>query len=439
MTSQIRSKRNSKRATLTPWASPSMYCFLLLVLLLASHNYHSCHALIPHASASNNNVRPSASSSSIHHLHAPNIRFDSHHADSNRFRRARQKMTELREAPRPSDNIPRGGGGEINNNNSNSSNKNDTILQSSIQSIKKGYQQRISADPSFLSKSILEIILAASTQYMAEVTRRGWSNMKMEMDFVFAGVVTAVCGKYYSMWRVAKTVNVDVDLDLDLDVYVDAGATATNNNSNTKSNNNNSNNNNNNNSDHNWRNQIPTNAFQPTLLDGITPPTFPSRILAFFLPMPQLFRAGVISSTIGYGFTSFLTSLRTIFMNWGLLPFYEIKTRPVSVPLAAVYTGVFMAVVSNIRYQVLQGVVEPYFIDGVFDRLENMTEKMANATGRIKGLSWVSRLLHGLIRIKFWRQWKGLMIVLVRWGNGLLGSWIAIGGMKACGLQKMKE
>ena len=65
-----------------------------------------------------------------------------------------------------------------------------------LQSIKNGFAHRIEADPSFVSKSLLEIMLAAITQYMAEVSRRGKDRIMPEFDFVLAGVLTAVCGMY---------------------------------------------------------------------------------------------------------------------------------------------------------------------------------------------------------------------------------------------------
>ena len=256
-----------------------------------------------------------------------------------------------------------------------------------LQSIKEGYKQRVSADPQFLSKSILEIILAASTQYMAEVSRRGKDRILLEIDFVFAGVLTAVCGKYYSMWRVART----IDANADVTAYT--------------------NNNEKEGSTNSWRDRVPTNSFQPTLLDGHTTPSIQSRVLAFILPMPQLFRAGVIASTLGYGLTSLLVKLRTL-----LIPTYVVATKPVSVPLAAIYTGFFMAFISNIRYQLLQGIVEPCLIDGVFSIGNEKTS--------------MGRILQHLKRV---------VVVLVRWGNGLLGSWIAIGGMRFFGLQQLKE
>lgn len=266
--------------------------------------------------------------------------------------------------------------------------------QSIVNSIKLGFSQRVAADPNFLSKSILEVILAATTQYMAELSQRGWSRIIPEIDFVFAGILTAIIGKYFSMWRVAKTIDTLKDNN-PVDKQCDGNQKKSN-----------------------WRDKVPTNAFQRTLLDGHTHPTMSSRFLAFLVPMPQLFRAGVLASTVGYGLTSALISLRTMF-----LPSYVAQTSPVSVPLAALYTGVFMAFVSNIRYQLLQGVVEPYLIDLPFDKLAKLGES-DGITGSIA-------------RWRMWKSIKASLIVGVRWGNGLLGSWIAIAGMKALRLQKL--
>ena len=60
-----------------------------------------------------------------------------------------------------------------------------------------------------------------------------------------------------------------------------------------------------------WRDGVPTNAFQPTLLDGRTPPSASSR-LALVLPMPSLFRAGGLSSAFGYGLASILARVREV-------------------------------------------------------------------------------------------------------------------------------
>ena len=252
-------------------------------------------------------------------------------------------------------------------------------VSSMSKSISYGYRARVAADPNFLIKSFLEVALAAGTQMMAEVSRRGAKGCVTEIDFVVAGVLTAIAGKYYSSWRVAPTVTPEGDDGL-------AGTTAAQRGS--KQN------------DIGFWSKVPTNAFQPYHLDGKTRPTVAERFGALLAPIPTLFRAGVIASAIGYGMTSLLISLRTL-----LVPDYISPTRPVNIVHACVYTGAFMSFVSNIRYQLLQGIIEPHIVDRLFRR---------------------------------WPPLQAAATFGVRFANGLLGSMIAIAGMKYFGLQRLK-
>jgi hypothetical protein len=65
------------------------------------------------------------------------------------------------------------------------------------QQIHTGYQRRVAADPTFLSKSVTEVVVAAGSQFTAEWNRRGIDRLLPELDFVVPAILTAVIGKYY--------------------------------------------------------------------------------------------------------------------------------------------------------------------------------------------------------------------------------------------------
>jgi hypothetical protein len=229
-----------------------------------------------------------------------------------------------------------------------------------------GYERRMAADPSFAKKSVMEVLLAATTQLSAE-TQRG-PQLVPEIDFVIAGILTAVVGKYFSMWRVAKTQEGDNVKSSQREPSIFGFA-------------------------------VPTNAFQETMLDGITRPTARQRAGSLIAPMPSLFRAGILASTVGYGLTALAIHLRSL-----LMPSFVAATKQVNILHAALYTGAFLAIVSNLRYQLLQGLIEP-FLEKVFSKVPVL---------------------------------QNAAIFVMRVGNGWLGSVLAIAGMKWLGLQKLK-
>jgi len=234
--------------------------------------------------------------------------------------------------------------------------------------IQIGYERRVAADPSFGKKSVAEVLLAAATQLTAEWNRRGADRLFPEIDFVLAGVLTAVYGKYSSMWKVAKT-----QLGQSTEMEMEEPRLG--------------------------KMKVPTNAFQSFMLDGVTRPRAIQRLGSLVTPMLPLFRAGVIASALGYGVVGVMINLRTL-----LIPSYVAATQNINIIYACLYTGAFMAIVSNLRYQILQGVVEPV-IDSVFHKLP-------------------------LVR--------AALILVVRIANGLLGSILAISGMRMLGLQRLK-
>ena len=254
--------------------------------------------------------------------------------------------------------------------------------------IKEQFALRLAADPNFVSKSVTEVILAAITQFVAECSRRGRTNMITEIDFVIAGIFTAIAGKYYSMWKVAPTSTSTSASRSSNSSASSKGHCNDHSSSSTVSSSSSS-------SSSLSNVKIPTNAFQTD-----EPYSLMQRSMAFILPIPDLFRAGFIASAIGYGLTQILISLRSL-----LVPSYEAATASVNIIHACLYTGGFMAIVSNIRYQLLQGIIEPMVVEKIF-----------------RNFPFV----------------KAAAIFAVRLANGLLGSSLAIAGMKMFGLQKLK-
>lgn len=99
------------------------------------------------------------------------------------------------------------------------------------------------------------------------------------------------------------------------------------------------------------------------------------RLISPFLKVPTLFAMGMVASLLGYGTTSLLTTLRTHLVaqqppppappapkkGWfgakaAAVPVEEPEKIPVFKTSLAV--GVFLAVSTNIRYQLISGVVE---------------------------------------------------------------------------------
>jgi hypothetical protein len=240
-----------------------------------------------------------------------------------------------------------------------------------VKDIQIGYRRRVAADPNFPVKSGIEVFLALSTQFAAEWETRGRHQLIPQIDFVVPALLTAVTGKYMSMWMTAPT-RIDTIISGAVVAQKDPKLESI---------------------------AVPTNAFQKYMLDGITPPTLSQRLGSFIVPMWPLFRLGCISSFLAYGFTSILIELRKV-----VLPNYIPITQNINVVHATLFTGCFMAVVSNIRYQILQGIIEP-----MIDRA-------------LKSLPILRTMIISVVRIL----------------NGLLGSILSVSGMQLLGLQRLK-
>jgi len=324
--------------------------------------------------------------------------------------------------------------------------------------IAEGYGRRVAADPRFVSKSLIEVMLAAATQLLAEYQKRGGTvrGLIRESDFVVAGVLTAVVGKYYSMWKVAKTsapssrasyTDADTATIIDNEPAISTTVAADDVSATIITDDNNSHLSTSGNTTaasgiyDNIRNKnqdpillwtglsVPTNAFQSTMGDGHTVPTFKQRLGSFVQPVPSLFRAGVLAGAVGYGCTYVGILLRSY-----LVPGYQTATQNMNVVAACLYTGAFMAVFSNIRYHILQGVVEPA-VERSFDRFINVAQQHRSGSEDNDGAK--SKDDENLVR-RLAIVSRDAAIFALRFLNGVLGSWLAISGMRLLGLQRLK-
>ena len=168
---------------------------------------------------------------------------------------------------------------------------------------------RTTIEPRFIQRFIGEMILATTLQGIAEYQRRGTAFLK-EIDYVVAGVLTAILGKGIAAFRSAPSLG--------------AGTL--------------------------------TNAFQ---YGDYTPL---ERLLSFIItPAPKLFISGAFAGGLGYSLSRILTLLRTEVFKVGAAAAPVVPIMP-----AAIYTGCFLVFVSGPSYQILSGLLEQRIVDRVF-------------------------------------------------------------------------
>ncbi|KAJ6755140.1 PROTEIN RETICULATA-RELATED 2 CHLOROPLASTIC-RELATED [Salix purpurea] len=218
-----------------------------------------------------------------------------------------------------------GGGGNDDGDDAGSRNKNEAILAlaevgRSLESLPKGFgcgnRGREGARVDFA----IECGVGIFTKTAAELERRREKFTK-ELDFVFADVVMAIIADFMLVWLPAPTVSLRPPL------AVSAGQVAK------------------------FFYSCPDNAFQVALAG--TSYSFAQRIGAIMRNGSKLFAVGTGASLIGVGITNALIKARK-----ALDKSFAGEAEDVPVLSTSVAYGVYMAVSSNLRYQVLAGVIE---------------------------------------------------------------------------------
>ncbi|XAR62373.1 hypothetical protein NMG60_11017105 [Bertholletia excelsa] len=230
-----------------------------------------------------------------------------------------------------------------------------------------GFKERLLADDLFLAKVFIECGVGMFTKTAAEYERRR-ENFFKELEIVFADVVMAIIADFMLVYLPAPTVS------LRPPISVNAGAFAK------------------------FFYSCPENAFQVAL--GGTSYSFLQRIGAIVRNGVKLFAVGTTSSLVGTVVTNALINTRKAVDKSS----DEVENVPVLA--TSVAYGVYMAVSSNLRYQILAGVIE----QRIFEPLLHQHKLILSA-----------------------------VCFAVRTGNTFLGSLLWVDYARWIGLQKAQE
>ncbi|ESR52192.1 hypothetical protein KPL70_013373 [Citrus sinensis] len=188
-----------------------------------------------------------------------------------------------------------------------------------------GFRERLLADDLFLAKVAMECGVGVFTKTAAELERRR-ENFSKELDFVFADVVMAIIADFMLVWLPAPTISLRPPLAMS------TGPIAK------------------------FFFNCPDNAFQVAFTG--TSYSLIQRIGAIVRNGAKLFAVGTSASLVGVGITNALINARK-----ALDTSFAGEAEDVPIISTSVAYGVYMAVSSNLRYQVLAGVIEQRILE----------------------------------------------------------------------------
>jgi hypothetical protein len=229
-----------------------------------------------------------------------------------------------------------------------------------------GFRERLLADPSFFVKVAIEVGIGIFTKSTAEYTKRGESFSK-ELDFVAANVAMALVADFMLVWLPAPTLSFAAKAAPSANPLLRFLASC------------------------------PENAFQK-VPPGYAPFTLGQRAGAVARNGAKLLGVGFGASLVGVGATNALIAARQF-----LDPAWSSPNPPQDVVTMSAAYASYMAISSNLRYQVIAGVVEERGIETL----------LAGRPGLCSALSFV-----------------------VRTGNTFLGSLMWVDYIRLLGLQK---
>lgn len=232
-----------------------------------------------------------------------------------------------------------------------------------------GFQERLLADPSFMIKVAIEVGIGICTKSAAEYSKRGES-FNSQLDFVFANIIMALVADFMLVWLPAPTFSIRAGAAAGKSTNILARAFA----------------------------GCPDNAFQKVPL-GYAPFSVAQRVGAVVRNGGKLFGVGLFASLLGVGITNALVGMRQF-----LDPTFVPLNAPQDVLVMSAAYGTYMATSSNLRYQVVAGIIEERGIEVLFKSNPSLCH----------ALSFV-----------------------VRTGNTFLGSLLWVDFLQLLGLQKI--
>jgi len=197
-----------------------------------------------------------------------------------------------------------------------------------------GFRDRLLGDPSFLLKLAIELGIGICTKSTAEYAKRG-EKFDSQLDFVAANILMALAADFMLVWLPAPTYAVGGSKSLGARGSVIGKVM-------------------------NVFEGCPENAFQ-RVPAGYRPFTVTQRVGAVVRNGIKLFGVGFGASVMGVAVTNGLVAARC-----ALDPSYVPLNAPQDVAVMSATYGLYMATSSNLRYQVMAGVLEERVIETVF-------------------------------------------------------------------------
>ncbi|KAJ6895708.1 hypothetical protein NC651_022047 [Populus alba x Populus x berolinensis] len=218
-----------------------------------------------------------------------------------------------------------------------------------------GFRERLLADDLFFAKVGMECFVGMFTKTAAEYERRR-ENFFNELEVVFADVVMAIIADFMLVYLPAPTVSLRPPL------AGNAGSIAK------------------------FLHNCPDNAFQVALAG--TSYSLLQRLGAIARNGAKLFAVGTASSLVGTAVTNALINARKAVDKSA-----TVEVENVPVVSTSVGYGVYMAVSSNLRYQILAGVIEQRILEPMLHKHKIMLSALSFAvrTGNtfLGSLLWV--------------------------------------------------